>query len=149
MICLCGSSQPFELCCGRLISGSAKALTPLELMRSRYSAYATGAGAYLVETTTLENRYEDDAELIGELAQKSDWLKLEIVDKVSEKETGIVEFKAYYRENNEIKVHHEKSFFLKEEGEWRYDKGTLFDTKIGRNGLCPCGSGKKYKRCCG
>ena len=20
--------------------------------------------------------------------------------------------------------------------------------KIGRNGLCPCGSGKKYKKCC-
>jgi uncharacterized protein YecA (UPF0149 family) len=22
-------------------------------------------------------------------------------------------------------------------------------TKIGRNQTCPCGSGKKYKRCCG
>ena len=22
-------------------------------------------------------------------------------------------------------------------------------TQIGRNALCPCGSGKKYKRCCG
>ncbi|MGH9717376.1 MAG: SEC-C metal-binding domain-containing protein [Candidatus Acidiferrales bacterium] len=22
-------------------------------------------------------------------------------------------------------------------------------TKIGRNDPCPCGSGKKYKRCCG
>ncbi|MCL2166154.1 MAG: SEC-C metal-binding domain-containing protein [Clostridiales bacterium] len=21
--------------------------------------------------------------------------------------------------------------------------------KIGRNDLCPCGSGKKYKKCCG
>ena len=21
--------------------------------------------------------------------------------------------------------------------------------KVGRNELCPCGSGKKYKRCCG
>ena len=21
--------------------------------------------------------------------------------------------------------------------------------KIGRNALCPCGSGKKYKKCCG
>ena len=23
------------------------------------------------------------------------------------------------------------------------------NAKIGRNDLCPCGSGKKYKRCCG
>jgi uncharacterized protein YecA (UPF0149 family) len=22
-------------------------------------------------------------------------------------------------------------------------------TKVGRNAPCPCGSGKKYKRCCG
>ena len=22
-------------------------------------------------------------------------------------------------------------------------------SKVGRNDLCPCGSGKKYKRCCG
>ena len=35
------------------------------------------------------------------------------------------------------------------------DKSTLFGTykrigpKIGRNDPCPCGSGKKYKKCCG
>jgi len=23
------------------------------------------------------------------------------------------------------------------------------DTKVGRNDICPCGSGKKYKKCCG
>lgn len=27
-------------------------------------------------------------------------------------------------------------------------KGELFLSKVGRNDLCPCGSGKKYKRCC-
>jgi len=27
---------------------------------------------------------------------------------------------------------------------------TLFaEKKVGRNALCPCGSGKKYKKCCG
>lgn len=25
----------------------------------------------------------------------------------------------------------------------------IFQTKVGRNELCPCGSGLKYKRCCG
>ena len=23
------------------------------------------------------------------------------------------------------------------------------EDKVGRNALCPCGSGKKYKKCCG
>ena len=28
-------------------------------------------------------------------------------------------------------------------------KQTKAETKIGRNDPCPCGSGKKYKKCCG
>ncbi|MFT5235085.1 MAG: SWIM/SEC-C metal-binding protein [Shewanella sp.] len=28
-------------------------------------------------------------------------------------------------------------------------KTTLFDKKPDRNGPCPCGSGNKYKKCCG
>jgi len=32
--------------------------------------------------------------------------------------------------------------------QWRADKQAK-STKIGRNSPCPCGSGKKYKRCCG
>lgn len=31
---------------------------------------------------------------------------------------------------------------------WRLDKQAVSD-KIGRNSPCPCGSGKKYKKCCG
>ena len=29
------------------------------------------------------------------------------------------------------------------------EKGTIKNKKIGRNDPCPCGSGKKYKKCCG
>jgi len=28
-------------------------------------------------------------------------------------------------------------------------KTVIAETKIGRNEPCPCGSGKKYKKCCG
>ena len=31
----------------------------------------------------------------------------------------------------------------------RADAGVSAARKIGRNEPCPCGSGKKYKRCCG
>ena len=30
-----------------------------------------------------------------------------------------------------------------------YAKPHIFDEKPGRNSPCPCGSGKKYKQCCG
>ena len=33
--------------------------------------------------------------------------------------------------------------------EWKNGKTVVNETKIGRNDPCPCGSGKKYKKCCG
>ena len=35
------------------------------------------------------------------------------------------------------------------EGEENQNKTIVNNNKIGRNDLCPCGSGKKYKKCCG
>lgn len=32
--------------------------------------------------------------------------------------------------------------------QWRLDKQAV-SNKVGRNEQCPCGSGKKYKKCCG
>jgi SEC-C motif len=32
---------------------------------------------------------------------------------------------------------------------WRESKILVNEAKIGRNDPCPCGSGKKYKKCCG
>ncbi|MCY6958126.1 SEC-C metal-binding domain-containing protein [Clostridium brassicae] len=33
--------------------------------------------------------------------------------------------------------------------EWRSSKTIVREDKVGRNDACPCGSGKKYKKCCG
>lgn len=32
---------------------------------------------------------------------------------------------------------------------WRDSKMVVNENKVGRNDPCPCGSGKKYKKCCG
>ncbi|MEL5865899.1 SEC-C metal-binding domain-containing protein [Clostridium cochlearium] len=32
---------------------------------------------------------------------------------------------------------------------WRDSKTVVNENKVGRNDPCPCGSGKKYKKCCG
>jgi SEC-C motif-containing protein len=49
------------------------------------------------------------------------------------------------------------SRFLKQDGEWYFVDGQLVapktekrnQPKVGRNDPCPCGSAKKYKKCCG
>lgn len=149
MMCPCGSEREYELCCKRLIEEGVSAATPEALMRSRYTAYTQGNGRYLVDTTVASRRVQSDAELIAEHAKNTEWLGLEVLETHEYADLGSVEFKAYYRENGRVQVHHEKSRFLRQNGRWYYDEGTLYEAKVGRNDPCPCGSGKKYKKCCG
>jgi SEC-C motif-containing protein len=147
MKCFCGLDKNFEECCGAIISGERSALTVEELMRSRYSAYAVADGNYLVKSATKENRYESDISLIEEFCKNVKWLKLNLLHVSQNEFDGIVEFKAYYLENSEIILLHERSDFIKTDGVWEYDKGSFINSKIERNELCPCGSGIKYKKC--
>ena len=70
---------------------------------------------------------------------------------------GVVEFRALYTANGEFCNHHEVSTFVKEPDGWKFEDGELVgekpvvreEPKVGRNDPCPCGSGKKYKKCCG
>ncbi|MBT8492606.1 MAG: SEC-C domain-containing protein, partial [Deltaproteobacteria bacterium] len=69
----------------------------------------------------------------------------------------IVEFIARYKARGADLHHHERSTFAQQDGEWFYRDGQIVkpktvvkdSPKVGRNSPCPCGSGKKYKKCCG
>jgi len=115
-----------------------EASSPEQLMRNRYEAYVNKDGEYLNKTTTQETFY-DKAHYVN-----TKWLKLDVV---SAKDNS-VEFKAYYREDGVIYMLHEKSDFVQIDGMWKYDIGELFNSKIQRNESCPCGSSKKFKKCC-
>lgn len=39
--------------------------------------------------------------------------------------------------------------YMDSESEEKVQVQVVNERKIGRNGPCPCGSGKKYKKCCG
>lgn len=107
------------------------------LMRSRYDAFIKEDWEYVAKTSVHQS--------IDELNTPTSikWIKLDVLDSYDD----IVEFKAYYQENGCFHVLHEKSKFIKENGEWKYLDGELFNSKIERNESCPCGSGKKFKRC--
>ncbi|MBD3322328.1 MAG: hypothetical protein GF350_14605, partial [Chitinivibrionales bacterium] len=70
---------------------------------------------------------------------------------------GVVEFIARYIEDDERKYIHERANFVREKGKWLYKDGAIVPAaqyvrdkpKTGRNDPCICGSGKKYKKCCG
>lgn len=158
--CYCGSGKPYAECCEPYISGSAVAPTAEALMRSRYAAYAAGAVDYLGDTLHPEHREDWDRDATARWAEQSEWTGLEIrsteAGEASD-DVGFVEFVAAFKEAGEDKIHHERSRFLKQDGRWYYVDGQLPKPmthrheapKVGRNDPCPCGSGKKYKKCCG
>jgi len=112
--------------------------TPKDLMISRYEAFVRNDGEYLSLTTTQNISTDMSA------YKNIKWLKLEILDAKGDE----VEFKAYYNEDGVIGVLHERSRFVFQNGRWLYDDGVLYNTQVQRNEICPCGSSKKYKKCC-
>ena len=151
MTCECGKAKEFKDCCGKFLDGSAVPETCEELVRSRFVAFGLGNFDY-IEATQVDP-------LPDEVRQRKvpEWESLKIVstdDGAAEHKVGEVKFEAYYKANKR-RVHKETSRFVRVEGELRYRDGDIEDSeaplvqKIGRNQPCPCGSGRKYKRCCG
>jgi len=157
-LCPCGSQASYKSCCEPLIKGDLKAETAEKLMRSRYSAYTKGAMGYLFETTHPDHRTGYDHDGTKEWAENSDWQGLEILSirgGAPEDSTGEVEFKANYVGEAGEHVHHEIGRFRKVDDVWYFTDGKMAGLmpirveKIGRNDPCRCGSGKKFKKCCG
>jgi len=157
-LCRCGSDKITKNCCALLISGEKQASSAEQLMRSRFVAYATGNLHYVQATWHSSTRPADVANV-----ESMQWLRLEIIStSETDEESGqaYVEFKATYKDSGMQEslygILHERSRFIVEDGCWRYVDGEQFDTdasktikKPGRNEPCFCGSGKKYKKCCG
>jgi SEC-C motif domain protein len=156
--CPCGSGLAYAECCEPIIKGERPAQTAEALMRSRYSAYVKVETDYIFETTHPKHREGYDPDGTREWAEGAQWQGLEIVsvkDGGSEDSTGEVEFVARYSEQGEPREHRERALFKKEKTGWLFTDGKPVgqqpakSQKVGRNDPCPCGSGQKYKKCCG
>ncbi len=158
--CSCGSQKPASDCCGAILSGARKPATAEELMRARYAAYAAVDLDFLYNSSAPAVQQDFDREASRRWAEGSTWTGMEIVAKEkgeAEDDEGIVEFIAYYTVDGTDFEHHERALFQRLDGEWKFVDGVLVnpqpyvreEPKVGRNDPCPCGSGKKYKKCCG
>jgi SEC-C motif-containing protein len=146
----------FDDCCSPLLDGRQNAATAEMLMRSRYTAYVLKNESYLLQTWHESSR---PAQL--NLDQDNiQWLGLQVIECEEggmNDETGKVEFIASYKAGGKNQRIHERSCFVKQNMHWCYVGGEIENKqngshktdKIGRNDPCPCGSGKKYKKCCG
>lgn len=81
----------------------------------------------LTETSKVNLNYDDEKLYRNMVAAKADWLY------------GLEEWNNILSEDKRKELYKEEKL-----------SGTVIkDKKVGRNDPCPCGSGKKYKQCCG
>jgi SEC-C motif-containing protein len=148
-LCPCGSNTPYSKCCEQILNDHSLATTAESLMRSRYTAFVQKHDSHLLRSwhsrTRPKSLNHDDFPVV--------WLGMEIhgCEKGGiEDHAGTVDFTTHYIENGQLSHLREKSEFLKEDQLWYYLKGTaeIKKEKLERNKPCPCGSGKKFKRCC-
>lgn len=157
-ICPCGSGVPYSECCEPIISGDRQATTAEQLMRARYSGYVFAKMDFVFESTHPDHREGYDHAGTKEWAETAEWQGLEIIntDKGGKDDSvGEVEFIARFIEKGNNRAHHEAGQFKRKDGRWYFTDGEMVRpkpltvTKIGRNDPCTCGSGLKYKKCCG
>jgi SEC-C motif-containing protein len=158
-LCDCGSNLEYSVCCGPLISGKKTAATADELLRARYTAFARHEIDFVLNSHHSKTRHDVKREEIEDWSKNSQWHGLQIAQieggKATDDKATIV-FCARYTAEGKEQEHWEQSFFEKEDGQWRFfdAKGVHVGTyrraepKVGRNDACPCGSGKKFKKCC-
>lgn len=132
-------------------------------MRSRYTAFAINDVDWIMDSHHSDTVDEIDREEVGKWSASSEWLGLKIRDTKDggpDDTEGTVTFRARYKLQGQQVDHVETAHFEREGGEWRFhsvveeaDQPELVPVgpkaTVGRNDPCPCGSGTKYKKCCG
>lgn len=158
-LCPCQSGKDFDDCCGPVLADSAQAATAEALMRSRYTAHVMGNFDHVANTHAPEVQSTYNKSAAKAQGQDTEWVGLEIRETEGggpDDDTGTVLFTARYTENGDLHAHRERATFRREKGAWVYVDGKINPQgepvrvdKVGRNDPCPCGSGKKFKKCCG
>lgn len=147
--CPCGSQLEYSDCCEPILANQHLALTAEALMRSRYTGFVKENIEHLLRTWQNKTRPTtlnfDDHPVI--------WVGLTINKTIEGQATdnkGKVDFTSTYIEDGKLCTLNEVSGFSKSGGLWYYINGVCEVTKksIERNRPCPCGSHKKFKRCC-
>ena len=134
------------------------------LMRSRYSAFVLIKPEYIVKTTLPAQQKLLDIQAIESWAKETVWAGLEIIKHTPKlgKRHAQVEFKAYFNISDNTadsleekrQAHHELSAFVKvtdeanNDARWYFLDPTVSMT-VTQKQPCICGSGEKFKRCCG
>ncbi|HFA8524852.1 TPA: YchJ family protein [Neisseria gonorrhoeae] len=146
--CPCGSGTSYAGCCRPLHLRQILPPTAEALMRSRYGAYVLHLIDYIIATTVPEQQTFLDAAELMQWSREAEWLGLNVIaHRNLGKQHAQVEFEAYFQDGGNRTVHHELSAFVKIAEQWYFIDPTVPLPTMKQP--CICGSGKKFKACCG
>lgn len=119
-------------------------------MRSRYSAYVLGLIDYIIVTALPAQQALLDRDGIAHWSASSTWLGLSVARHetfAGQPEHAFVTFTVRWHDSGGEHVHEERSAFVQNEGRWFFIDPTV-PLNATRNDPCPCGSERKFKKCC-
>lgn len=128
--CPCGSGDTLDSCCGPILAGERRAATAVQLMRSRYTAFARGHLEHLLRSWDPRTRPDRD-DLAASLSESDRWLRLDVLaveDGGPFADRGVVEFRAIARTAQGRTRLHERSRFRRANGVWLYVDGEIDPT---------------------
>lgn len=130
-LCPCQSSKKYKKCC-KIFHEGALPKTAQELMRSRYSAFATNNAEYIMKTTHpsnsdfSENKSAWQSSIL-EFTHHTQFVGLDILNHDEKEQEAFVTFHAKLFQGDEECSFTEKSLFFKVDGQWLYHSGSFLD----------------------
>lgn len=147
--CPCGLEQSYQACCKPLHDFVISAPEAQALMRSRFCAFCLKNVDYIVQTTVPSQQAQLDKKALQAWADNTDWTQLHIIshNKVG-KHHAQVRFRAYFQDGAGKQCHDELSTFVNIAKKWYFLDPTV-PCVLTNKQPCLCGSGNKFKQCCG
>lgn len=139
----------YQDCCEPFHLGITFPISAEQLMRSRYCAYTQLNIDYIINTTVPSQQPLLDREAMQQWGESTAWAGLTILAHQPNvtKQHGFVEFQAFFTTDTGRQAHHERSLFVQIDKRWYFVDPTV---PLPTNKQpCVCGSGKKFKHCCG
>ena len=155
--CPCGSKLPYGNCCQPIHINIRTAKIPEQIIRARFAAMALGDIDFFRQSIIRKHRHILNAD---DLTAR---LKHQILHsiKITHVErkgfllvNAIIHSQITKGKRGKLTTHAERTYLKRESRAWRVVEIDIVETNIqppkgGKNVPCPCGSGRKYKHCCG